>query len=748
MTPLSMIFKRHREIYENKKFGDMRKRTENVIALRNVMGVAAGQIDPFLDVREFAEVNNVNMQVAAMALAHPLPTLDKPELARNISKCIEILGKEYIHHHEDVLKTLQEYPGVFNEKILTLSGKEMLHYSHNACVDYINLRQLMLGVGKNIDLKYWNIGGVKTDIESNCKANGITLKLVLAALLSEITGDEYPEHLKGLLEVSYLSNIFNKHDSLTDLLIHYELVMKRHRMKSIRAKAPIVILKTLAEMKLLDNTGDWADNSLLGGRLKYLLWILRFRQWYADETVVTTEDNLRIVVNHHELVSHALHNLQMLPESFNYKQHPKDVLKEVLAFVVQVKSKEMRDKLRNSPKYTLPGTIAEKLPSHWHFINNEYAQIMEGQHMNHCCGGRNYLDARSSGKSIFFHVDTDEPHGLTVELRKVEGHGQHGRHLFGGLLPSEDITPDNDREIALLKISLESSMRSPISNQNLYAGSGVKYNIYRLGQVKGRRNRNPTAEEFKEVRAGLLRISDLNAIGEYVGSRHSIAVIDADNIEVIEPNLSLHSSNIGESLYNAAKKGYAIVGTHELQQTLENLALKRMQNTPVIIDMFPEFDITLTGIDETREIRDNYARLRGDNRPDYSLEAEAARLRNVTERLVDPFSITLNHDAEDRLGTFINTRISKNRHNDVYSSIRETIVFNFDYVRGMFKNMNVSILQHFGSSRMAEVANIAKRRNMGNWETNHVNPNVFANVLSLANTNYIMVKPDTEETTC
>lgn len=742
MTPLSMIFKRHCEIYKSHHLFDSTKTTD-AEALNQVMAVATGQVDPYNDIKRYADYWSVSEQVAAMAIRFKQPSKETHGVIVEIQKCIAILGNGYIHHNEHVIKSLQQFPGLFNEKILSLSGSDMKFYSHRACVDYVNVSRLMQCLGKDIDLKYWNIAGSHTDILENCKANGIAFKTVLSALLSEISEGENPEHLKGLMEVSYLSNLFKVGNPLELLLISYEVTLKSHRDNPfLHHLFPSTIVKALAEAKLLDNPEDWSSSNLLGGRLKYLLWVLRFRQWYADETVVTTEDGLRIVINHHELVSHAINNLQMLPKELNYKQHPKGVLKDVLMFVVETKANDLRSKIKNATKYHLPETVKSRLPDHWHFVDNEYSQILEGQTMNHCCGGRHYLEARSSGKSIFFHVDTNEPHGLTVELRKVEYDHYHPhldtvastmmRIRYPDIEAPTPCKPDIG--LSRLRADLESALNWPAKNTNLFVGSGIKFNVYKLGQVKGRRNRNPTADELKEVRAGLFRISDLKAIGEAAGITSTVSVIDVDTMEVIDRGLSLTTENVGEILYTAEMKGHYIVECKNVQEKLEYFCMKRMAETPVVVAKTPEFDITLNGIDENPMVR----LFREAREPiDFSLARMAVDLRadHAVLRTTPAEAFLTPEESDARTDSVYSSTLSVFRNRYDYSY--------FAYIKAFRENMNAPIFRHHG-----EISNIAREREVCNWETNHRNPNVFSNVISLKNTNYIWLPIEPEEATC
>lgn len=716
MTPLGMIFERHMSLY--KGLTPSVKKPED--ALRDVMNVAGGKGDVYEDVKQVMKNYNVNRQVAEMALTHSLRTGGSCNEIPSIKECLEILGTNYRYHHTDVLGVIKSHPGIFNKKILSLTQSEMDIFDREACIYFMTINRLIAPLGKKLDIDYWSIAG-SSFITDNCRNNGITAKVILSGILSHLIPSEYPDHLEGILDISYVSNLFNHKDQDRDQLELFLEAFVGVGGKDISRRAFATFLSVLKKCKLIDNVEDWG-HSLYHDKMKYLLWVIRYGQWYADTSTVKTEDNLYLTLSHHELVSYAMKNLDLLPEKFGYRDHPKEVLNDVYHSFLTSKADAMRKSIANAIKYPpLNKTVTARLPHNWHFIDNEYSQTLEGQHMKHCCGGFNYLRARQEGISLFFHVATDDPHGLTVELRKPTTR----RSFYLGDIAEYPMYPETTPS-QTHHLNLMASFVEPKVSTWFYMMENDKPVLYQLGQVKGRRNRSPTKEEMLEVKAGLLLISDLSEYIKYLDIPTEIfSVIDQDAIEVRE-TIYTHQPDLGMKLYHAAKRGDMVVKEPSTNTHLARLKLDKVKQTLDSVRLHKEIDnaggseafVVPLGEPLAEQPRDRTAVL------NELVHQTLGRAHPSTREMMSVKTIkTRRYSDQFLLDSTLNFEIS--------SQLRESNFYPID-------------CRSTVGTRYRLAAHISNRTQDG-WSDTSNNSNVFSTVISSRNTHYSKLPEINEE---
>lgn len=718
MTPLGMIFERHMGLYRG--LTPSVKRPED--ALRDVMNVAAGKGDVYEDVKQLMKTQNVNRQVAEIALTHSLRTGGSCTEIPAIKECIEILGTNYRHHHTDVLGVIKSHPGIFNKKILSLTQSEMDMFDRQACIGFMAINRLIAPLGKKLDIDYWSIAN-SSFITDNCRNNGITAKVVLSGILSHLIPSDYPNHLEGILDISYVSNLFNHKDQ--DQLELFLEAFVGVSGTDIRKRVFATFLNVLRRSKLIDNVEDWG-HSRYHDKIKYLLWVIRYGQWYADTSTVKTEDNLYLTLSHHELVSYAMKNLDLLPEKFGYRDHPKEVLKEVYQSFLTSKVDAMRKSIANAVKYPpLSRSVTSRLPPNWYFIDNEYSQTMEGQHMKHCCGGYNYLSARQAGISLFFHVATDDPHGLTVELKKPTT----SRNFYRGGIPGTVEYPIYPEEATLSQIrhsTLIASFVEPNASTWFYMMENDKPVMYQLGQVKGRRNRSPTKEEMLEVKAGLLLISDLSEYIKYLDIPTEIfSVIDQEAIEVRE-TIYTHQPDLGKRLYHAVKRGDKVVTEPSTNTHLARLKLDKVKQT--LDEVRPYKEINNSGGSEA------FAVPLG--------EPLVEQPRDRTAILDDLVHQTLGRARQTAAGSIQAKTIKNRRYSDQFL-LNSTL--NFEISSQLRESNFYPIDCRSTAGTRYRLATHISNRTQDGWSDISNNPNVFSTVISSRNTQYSKLPEINEE---
>lgn len=400
-----------------------------------------------------------------------------------IKKMLRLMDGDYYFYNHCQQVVVFKYGDLFIEQIRHLQKNGVPLNPLEQADLFIKTRDIFKSYCNfDIDAKYWNL---RDDLEDNLRAVGINDKLIMDLYLNKLgVAFQYTDHLNDVWNRRYISNLF-KADQRAKLLQH--LVWWIKDTSSDESALGGTFLSIAYRLSGDSTYMEWTSYPGMD-KVKFAFWLMRYKSWYADSTA-EFNDKLGVYINytHHELVEHCFHNPTLLPETFSYKDHPKDIYAKAIPHLMAAKIVQLYGQRQGICRtYPIPVPHFSNLPRYWEYIGTEFRQISEGQLMRHCCGGEGYLRKRENNYSIFFHVTTDEPHGLTVELTKgdisVAEQQYHYTH--------------QERFCKLDNID------------NFVFSTDTTFVTYRIEQVKGYRNRQPTEKEMLKLRCELFGISN------------------------------------------------------------------------------------------------------------------------------------------------------------------------------------------------------------------------------------------------
>lgn len=474
MNPLSIILKHHVDTYR----GAVDHGIPQGLALNIINNQLDGDYTSYA--RKFQKKYNVDMRLGMMLSKMS----NKDGLPEAHISAYNTLDGDYYHLSLDTCQLLKSHPDAIEHiRMLQKRGSVALTtpgvLTHLVEI-WVKSREFLALSGITLDDQYWDFD---LSLDENLLRQGLTDKKLLKMMIEIVQGTFlYPELLTNLWTMKYLSNVLDA-AKVKDLFVNFICGNIYGDVKTPLIGVCKLIHRALAEV-LVTNSHDWSAG-YHNDNLKIMLYVAQYRQWYDDHTLVYDERiRGKVSVNHHELVSTAIENLQTTHNVISETKHPKEVFGSILPSVARNKVDSLVGK---GEAIIFPGiSITEKLPANWEHISTSYRQIVEGQSMNHCCGGRHYISSVVEGESIFFHVETDEPSGLTVQLKVWEKHNRLMINLYGA--------PEGD---------------TPLEVFAFKSLDGTTSQLYKATQVKGRFNRNPTDSERRNYLADLIAVSDV-----------------------------------------------------------------------------------------------------------------------------------------------------------------------------------------------------------------------------------------------
>lgn len=400
-----------------------------------------------------------------------------------INKMLRLMDGDYYLYNQCQQVVVFKHGDLFIEQIRHLQKNGVPLNPLGSADQFIKTRDIFKSYCNfDIDAKYWNL---RKDLKDNLRAVGINDKIIMDVYLNKFgVVFEYPDQLSDVWNRRYITNLFNadQREKLMQHLLWW--------IEDTSGDESTLVGTFLSIAFRLSGDSTYLEWTSYPGKdkVKFAFWLMRYKSWYADSTA-EFNDKLGVYINytHHELVEHCFHNPALLPETFSHKDHPKDIYAKAIPHLMAAKIVQLYGGEQGICRaYPMPVPHFTNLPKHWEYIKTEFRQISEGQLMRHCCGGEGYLRKREGGYSIFFHVTTDEPHGLTVELIKgdisVAEQQYHYTH--------------QERFCKLDNID------------NFVFSTDTSFVTYRIEQVKGYRNRQPTEKEMLQLRCELFGISN------------------------------------------------------------------------------------------------------------------------------------------------------------------------------------------------------------------------------------------------
>lgn len=497
----------------------------------------------------------------AVALSNGIGRCSHMDAAYTIEAHNKLKGK-YYYRDTDIEAILRENPGIFNEQLMNIqehflhTGKKTVVFTEAASA-YVGVSEHFQRIGRIIDKRYWKLS---ESYAANLAAAGLNDRVILDFYIKMMQHFEMDsdKQLPNLLNAKYLRNIFKEGLPfvLKDTLKAWNPAPRNALVKAL--------MEAIVDSTEINNRDDWLDVTA-GHAIRLLLWTARYTQWYAGHTIVHSDIlGGPISINHHELIRFVLINPNHLPMEFNFTDHPSKVLEDALgALAINVSTKLVnggKDKF-----YPMLDKRFADLPPRWEYISTEYRQISEGQAMNHCCGGEHYRARRQTNDSIFFHLETNEPHGLTVELGKYVSSTPSFDHPFANIHQEAQTYIEPKLNAAIMKRGDAVRFLTPVSNVDandfFIFNSGLDNSVnrvdefYRIRQVKGRYNRNPTKEEWALLRRDLLRITSLHSLSRYV-HQDMYVVTYPDRTRYI---IHLFEDKFTSSLVEAAERGGVVL---------------------------------------------------------------------------------------------------------------------------------------------------------------------------------------------
>lgn len=359
--------------------------------------------------------------------------------------------------------------------LLILSGEE-----GRACVGELStaLRFANLTGLHDADFSYWDI---RKELEDNYKAMGWSdnfLMSLLVRLSREVFGTE--GFLDEMFDTKRIANIIDKERlaSTIDYSFNEFAKIAVNRLKGYQLATTLEACWNLLLPDIVED--EDGDSEISGYGFIYTLYLMHYKQWVNSETVVNVlgED---IYIHHHtvferidsdeyEREHYHISNF-MLPIPNSIKDHPKDVLKE---YIETLAAEQYIDYKENYGKVVfpkLPHTLAKLDPTKWRHIKTPFELINEGASMHHCVGGESYIEDATEG-NVFFHYDDGTAKGLTIELVEAKFMG---------------------------------AWRSPCMGIHLTEDGVIGY---RLGQVYGVYNREPSMEALTDINETLFATND------------------------------------------------------------------------------------------------------------------------------------------------------------------------------------------------------------------------------------------------
>lgn len=244
-------------------------------------------------------------------------------------------------------------------------------------------------------------------------------------------------------------------------------------------------------------------------------WLYKYKNWFDGTTKVST-CGLTLNVHNHTVIKKYGDKLferfemsdeeafSFLPENSNV--HPKDFFKHLVETVATETIEALEDDFEGD--LSLPTLIPqlEVLKTKgWKHISNIYDLVSEGEEMNHCVGGYDYIERAKEG-DLFFHYDDSSKRGLTIRM-EVRYSDESNSDIYGG-------SDTHDENAGCFKFFAKAWSGSDQDNEYfLFNPDPVEnYSFYRIDQVRGHSNEYPSKETMNKIRKDLRDICCLDYV--------------------------------------------------------------------------------------------------------------------------------------------------------------------------------------------------------------------------------------------
>lgn len=165
-------------------------------------------------------------------------------------------------------------------------------------------------------------------------------------------------------------------------------------------------LKIAANPILTAIKDEWAN-------IDVVLWASHFKQW-SDSTTTYEYRGTPLTIHNHTLVRCIATAPYTKKGGFDFKVHPStqidpELLEKELLFIYD----------NSLVKFDIPPEFNEN-DDRYKILSKGNDLILEGQSMNHCIGGSNYIDRAKNGDFVYLHVNSPtNENGFSVELKKT-----------------------------------------------------------------------------------------------------------------------------------------------------------------------------------------------------------------------------------------------------------------------------------------------------------------------------------------